>query len=562
MLKAIPLAGAAPRARARVASHRRLPRIPAVFWIPLVAYLAAAVVTVVGDHNIVGDAWSRVGNAYYVFFSRDPHLAAIGFVWNPLPSLMVLPLLPLSLVWPSLVELGLAGNIVGALCMAAAVYQVHGALGDFGVGRRLRVVLTLVFALHPMIALYGANGMSEAPFLFFSILAARHLCRWLVTRNIASLAIVGIALGLGYLTRYEAAASGAAVVGLVALVSFARSRHDRGTRWSAPLADALIVMLPLATAFVVWSVTSWVVVGSPFETFTSIYGNSEQVGNSSRFIQEATGQGSAAAYGYIARQVIGIEPLFLGVLVAGAGMALRRRDPRILGLLAVFGTLLAFSAWAFVTGKTFGWLRFYIMLVPLVTLSTGLVLASLPALRLRAAAAMRLVRGATVMALLVLPVLAMPVAAITMFDARLAREEAFQLHPLNPAADLFGAQPQAKRSYEVAREVVGYLDELALPRGAVLIDVARGYPVVLQSKRPEQFVITPDRDFRATVADPAAFGVRYILVPTVVDGGQLDAVGRAHAGIYADGAGIARLEREFGSAGESSGWRLYTVLAQ
>ena len=29
-----------------------------------------------------GDAYSRVGNAYYVLFSRDPHLAAIGFVWG------------------------------------------------------------------------------------------------------------------------------------------------------------------------------------------------------------------------------------------------------------------------------------------------------------------------------------------------------------------------------------------------------------------------------------------------------------------------------------------------
>ena len=38
-----------------------------------------------------GDAWSRITNAYYVLYSRDPHLAAIGFIWNPLPSLMAIP---------------------------------------------------------------------------------------------------------------------------------------------------------------------------------------------------------------------------------------------------------------------------------------------------------------------------------------------------------------------------------------------------------------------------------------------------------------------------------------
>ena len=34
------------------------------------------------------DATSRVANADYVISSRDPHLSAIGFVWNPLPSLV------------------------------------------------------------------------------------------------------------------------------------------------------------------------------------------------------------------------------------------------------------------------------------------------------------------------------------------------------------------------------------------------------------------------------------------------------------------------------------------
>jgi hypothetical protein len=27
------------------------------------------------------DALSRTANAYYVLYSRDPHLAAIGFIW-------------------------------------------------------------------------------------------------------------------------------------------------------------------------------------------------------------------------------------------------------------------------------------------------------------------------------------------------------------------------------------------------------------------------------------------------------------------------------------------------
>ena len=91
-----------------------------LFGLALVGYLVLALLLVYVSQAIVGDAWSRVGNAYYMLFSRDPHLAAIGFVWNPLPSLAVLPLLPFSLIWPDLVGAGLAGNIVSALFMVPA----------------------------------------------------------------------------------------------------------------------------------------------------------------------------------------------------------------------------------------------------------------------------------------------------------------------------------------------------------------------------------------------------------------------------------------------------------
>ena len=69
---------------------------------------------------IFPDAMSRVANAYYVLFSRDPHLAAIGFVWNPLPSLATLPLLVFSPWFPALASLGAAGTSCRRCAGAAA----------------------------------------------------------------------------------------------------------------------------------------------------------------------------------------------------------------------------------------------------------------------------------------------------------------------------------------------------------------------------------------------------------------------------------------------------------
>ncbi|HEX7225338.1 MAG TPA: hypothetical protein VF367_07150, partial [Candidatus Limnocylindria bacterium] len=84
-MQALERAPAAPRF-AFPSIRIRLPRLTPdiVVLVALLAlYLTAGVLVTLVHHGLPGDAWSRVGNAYYVLFSRDPHLAAMGFVWNP-----------------------------------------------------------------------------------------------------------------------------------------------------------------------------------------------------------------------------------------------------------------------------------------------------------------------------------------------------------------------------------------------------------------------------------------------------------------------------------------------
>jgi hypothetical protein len=87
-----------------------------------------------------------------------------------------------------------------------------------------------------------------------------------------------------------------------------------------------------------------------------------------------------------------------------------------------------------------------------------------------------------------------------------------------------------------------------------------GFPIVLHAADPRQFVITPDRDFPAVLADPQTFGVEYIVVPPPGVGlGDLDAVTREYAGFYTDGAGIATLVHEFDSESPNLRWRVFRV---
>ena len=132
----------------------------------LVLYLSVGYWLQVSHGFIVGDALSRVSAAETVLYSRQPHVAAIGFIFTPLTALIQLPAILFSPVWPALTEYSYAGTLMSAPFMAAAVVQIMSMGLDRSLPRGYILAITALFALNPMIIFYGANGMSEAPFLF------------------------------------------------------------------------------------------------------------------------------------------------------------------------------------------------------------------------------------------------------------------------------------------------------------------------------------------------------------------------------------------------------------
>jgi hypothetical protein len=106
-----------------------------------------------------------------------------------------------------------------------------------------------------------------------------------------------------------------------------------------------------------------------------------------------------------------------------------------------------------------------------------------------------------------------------------------------------------------------YIDSLHLRRGAVLVDDFDGFMIVMSSSRPEQYVITSDRDFLPALADPAAYGVEYVLVPADQGQARLDAVNRQYPEAYSTGAGIGTLVKQWIDHSERHiNWRLYRVV--
>src|ERR1700722_9381631 len=208
-----------PRRRLRSARRRLLSEGGAVFAIAAIVYLVCGSVLAFHFHSFFGDAVSRMANGFYVLYSRDPHLAAIGFVWNPLQSAAdIVPLL-LYHLWPPLATRDMAGTIVSSLCMAGATYQLLAAFREWGVPRAPRLILVAPFALNPMVVFYGANGMSEALYLFTLIATCRYLARWIRRDDAKSLAFAAFALAFCYLARNEAVAPALAAGVLVFAVT-------------------------------------------------------------------------------------------------------------------------------------------------------------------------------------------------------------------------------------------------------------------------------------------------------------------------------------------------------
>jgi len=524
-----------------------------VFTAAAAVYMALATWTMLGHNLVMGDAISRLANASYALRGRDPHLEAIGFVWNPLPTLVMTVASPLRRWWEPLGNPGLVSGWTSALFMAGTVAATGWTLRGWGFDRRARLLAVAVLATNPLILFYAVNGMSEAFFLFFLVLAVAGLAGWL-TRG-SSLSLVGSATALGacYLVRYEAIAAAGVAAACVAAVSFvARFRQNRDAAVSEAIGNSSVLVLPIAFTFGAFAVASWLITGAAFEQFTSQYGNAAVLASSGG--HTTLGARGLFAFGELTGAAPLLIPLAIVVLITAHGVWERRA----MAAVVVFGGVLALSALLQASGSTLPFLRFWIAAVPLQVMLGAIAARQLLAARPRGG----LLKAGRIGVFGVGVVLTIAGSAsvtwATMADPVYGLQEhhlATVVHPGRERPD----ERQTLRQFTAERGIARYLDQLDLPRGSVLVDVLDGFPLVLASRNPAQFVIPSDRDFALVLGDPVGHGIRYLLTVPPTGRGAVDAVNRRFPGIYDSGANIATVELQADQDGSNTGWRLYKL---
>ncbi|HUZ20022.1 MAG TPA: hypothetical protein VMU75_05560 [Acidimicrobiales bacterium] len=518
---------------------RRQRSVP--WWPPLLAAAYVVLGVLAASRGAVsGDALSRVVNADLVVAGTNPHFAAVGFVWGPLPSLIEAPLLLLfNGAIPGMLANGYAGVVMSSGFGAWLVWHVYRFVREEGAGPGWAAMLAAGVALNPMIVIYAISGMSEVPFLCTLVAALRHHVSWMREGRSSELAMAGCWLGAGYLIRYETLAAAVAAMVLTAGFSYFRAREAGMARTRQAIADALVFVIPVLVAFVLFTGISWWFTGQLFGEFSQEYGNP--------FFVRTLGAGTlppSQVAGIISTDILGLEPLFPLVVALGVGVALRWRSEIFLALVAVLGAVASFEVYSVATGSILTWLRFFITVIPLTTLA----LVLFRPWRLLGVALAVAVIGASFAGSW----------AITGDPAYADSELPFRalavgtppyLATVNGAVELPGA-----------RAVARWLDAEVTGAGTVLVDnQGNTFTVIAEARRQALFVTPASRNFQSTLEAPYQHGVRYVVTIPPTAGAAYSIVNRYFPGIWRGCVRDTELAFTVGQRGNPSYWRVYRL---
>lgn len=522
-----------------------------IFLVVLAAEIIGAYYIVYMRGAIMNDAIARTANAYYVLFLEPHKLASIGFVWNPLPSLVQLLIIPFARFWQPLASSGFAGCIASALFASWNASLLFGYFKRAGTKTALSLLFVALYAFNPFIFYYGLNGMSETYFFSAMIICTANFALWMDQRRTGQLVAVGLMLAIGFLTRYETFALMLAVgLGMLIAVYLMEDKKSPFTlkptkmKWDYSVATGTVLFLPVLYTIAMWMFLNWSIMGNPLFFFDSAYSNESQssVALYSGFKEMVSNP--FVAFGYVLERLLPFVPPFL-VITAERIRTKRLIKADYLVLLMFVGGLIGFHYVMLVTGKSFGWLRFYCFVLVFSVAWIPYELTQLEG---------KIKKGTTILLCLSLALSAAMIPYYFQSD-ELAKEEHRALYG--------GDMSKIAEQQELAEKLnEKYADS------KILMDAFVTSSVILNLKHPENLVTNIADDlFDLAVIDPHDQFIDYVVVPTnlttnsageetefIGGAGVLDAINQAHPRLYRYGADWADLVYQIW------GFKLYKVL--
>jgi putative flippase GtrA len=223
----------------------------------------AAYVVTVRLHGVLlyVDSISHLEIARRVLSSTSPGLAQLGYVWLPLPHLLMLPF-----VWITpLYQNGFAGSIVSMAAYVATAVLIYKIAFRLTSRKFAGIAAAGVFALNVNMLYMQSTPMTEA--LLFCLLAATVYCiqQWADTDKYQYLMAGALAALLATLTRYESWPILACLLIAVVFIAWQRTHGGMTPKVRRARAqDRFIAFAVVAFAGIVaWMAWNWAIFGNP-----------------------------------------------------------------------------------------------------------------------------------------------------------------------------------------------------------------------------------------------------------------------------------------------------------
>jgi len=190
----------------------------------------------------------RVGAMWDGF---EPSVVGFGFDRPPLLTALAAPFGSVE----ALRGHGLTAAVTTAATGGFSVIVAGALARHAGLTRPATVLFVLAFALNPLLVYAGVFGLPEALYTALMLVALWQFGEWVERRNVASVVMVGFAIGVAFLLRYN--------VVLIALVVgwafwWVARQDERETRQEeAARATALAFMVPVVFVAGLWTLLAW-----------------------------------------------------------------------------------------------------------------------------------------------------------------------------------------------------------------------------------------------------------------------------------------------------------------
>lgn len=473
---------------------------------------------------VLNDALSRTANSFYVLFIKPQRFASIGLVWNPLPSVLQLPLVALGKFWRPIVSSGISADIITSLFAALSCISIYRVFIRLKIPKLYSGVLIVLYATNPFIFFYGCNGMSEIIFFFTIIYIVLSMTLWIKEGTANYIIKIAFALAIAFFCRYEAIPFAFAIgIGVVLVIFFSERERkfipNNNLKEKYFYAESSIVILytPFLYSIFLWVLFNWIITGNPLYFLNSAYSNTAQ----SEYAVLITN--SLYALNYVLERSLPFIPLFIGIIIVRIkSRRLIRIDFLILVVMVII--MIAFHYIMLIKGASYGWLRFFSYSLPICFAWVPYELSE----------ASKNSKKFTFAVLCISLLVSSILTGRALLDTNLSKEE----HNLIISND--------------SRKVANYIND-DLSDEFILSDSFLTSGILVNVKNVDNLVVSSSLNFKEAVKNPWKYGITYILVPDKAGIGKLDAINVQYPELYEHGMEWCIMIKEF------DGYRLFKV---